>query len=215
MNKRVLVGMSGGIDSSAVCMLLKEQGYDVIGLTMRMWDIPSHFSFAGQEEPNHVLEARELASHLGIEHYTLDVRSEFRAGVVQEFIGEYLRGRTPNPCVMCNLHFKWHYLLDEADRLGCSRVATGHYARIDCENGIYMLREVWMKKRPSLILVETGTRELSRTLFPLGNWTKEEIKQYVLDRGYIRKRSKKRARSALSKRIIVIFRTIFPICRKG
>ena len=192
MNKRVLVGMSGGIDSSAVCMLLEEQGYDVIGLTMRMWDIPSHFSFAGQEEPNHVLEARELASRLGIEHYTLDVRSEFRAGVVQEFIGEYLRGRTPNPCVMCNLHFKWHYLLDEADRLGCSRVATGHYARIDCENGIYMLkRGLDEKKDQSYFLWKLGQRELSRTLFPLGNWTKEEIKQYVLDRGYKEKVEKK------------------------
>lgn len=85
MNKRVLVGMSGGIDSSAVCMLLEEQGYDVIGLTMRMWDIPSHFSFAGQEEPNHVLEARELASRLGIEHYTLGcafgISCRCRAGV--------------------------------------------------------------------------------------------------------------------------------------
>ena len=113
--KKVLVGMSGGIDSSAVCMLLQDQGYEVLGITLRMWDIPSHFSTPGQKEPDHVLEARSLAERLAIPHYTLDVRDEFRKTVVQSFIDEYLRARTPNPCVMCNLYFKWKYMLDEAD----------------------------------------------------------------------------------------------------
>lgn len=126
--KKVLVGMSGGIDSSAVCMLLQDQGYEVLGITLRMWDIPSHFSTPGQKEPDHVLEARSLAERLAIPHYTLDVRDEFRKTVVQSFIDEYLRARTPNPCVMCNLYFKWKYLLDEADRLECDYIATGHYA---------------------------------------------------------------------------------------
>lgn len=98
--QRILVGMSGGVDSSAACMLLQEQGYEVTGLTLRMWDVPSQFSTPGQTEPNHVLEARELATKLGIEHHTLDLRTQFRAQVVQSFIDEYMIGRTPNPCIL-------------------------------------------------------------------------------------------------------------------
>ena len=101
-DKRVLVGMSGGIDSSAVCIMLQEQGYEVVGVTMRTWDVPSHFSTPGQEQPDEVLEAQALAARLGIEHHVADVREEFRQVIVKYFIDEYMRGRTPNPCVMCN-----------------------------------------------------------------------------------------------------------------
>ncbi|MDE6181320.1 MAG: 7-cyano-7-deazaguanine synthase, partial [Phocaeicola sp.] len=100
--KRVLVGMSGGIDSSATCIMLQEQGYEVVGVTMRTWDVPSKFSTPGQEEPDDVLEARELAERLGIEHHVADVREEFKQIIVKHFIDEYMRGRTPNPCVLCN-----------------------------------------------------------------------------------------------------------------
>ena len=171
--KKVLVGMSGGIDSSAVCMLLQDQGYEVLGITLRMWDIPSHFSTPGQKEPDHVLEARSLAERLAIPHYTLDVRDEFRKTVVQSFIDEYLRARTPNPCVMCNLYFKWKYLLDEADRLECDYIATGHYARITQNMNRYILEKgLDPKKDQSYFLWRLGQKELSRTLFPLGNITK-------------------------------------------
>lgn len=191
--ERVLVGMSGGVDSSAVCMLLQEQGYEVVGLTMRMWDTRGQFAETGQTEPSHVLEARRLAEKLGIEHYTLDVREDFRQQVVQNFMDEYLSGRTPNPCVMCNLHFKWRYLLSEADRLHCGKVATGHYARIETSpNGnLYIACGMDEKKDQSYFLWRLGQPELSRTIFPLGELTKDAVKAYVLSKGFEEKAKKK------------------------
>ncbi len=184
--------MSGGIDSSAVCMLLQEQGYEVSGITLRMWDIPSHFSTPGQTEPNHILEARNLAEKIAIPHYTLDVRKEFRETVVQSFIDEYMQARTPNPCVMCNLCFKWQYLLKEANRLGCDFIATGHYARITQNKNSYILEKgIDPKKDQSYFLWRLGQKELARTLFPLGNITKEDIKTYVLKKGFKEKVEKK------------------------
>lgn len=191
--KKVLVGMSGGVDSSAVCMLLQEQGYDVHGLTLRMWDIPSQFSSPGQTEPNHIIEARALAGRLGIPHYTLDVREEFSNTVIRNFIGEYMNARTPNPCVMCNLHLKWNYLMSEAARLGCDYVATGHYATVgEDENGVlYVVKGDDEKKDQSYFLWRLGQSELSRTLFPLGKLKKEAIKEYVLRKGFREKAEKK------------------------
>ncbi len=189
---RVAVGMSGGIDSSAVCMMLQEQGYEVVGVTLRMWDIPSQFKTPEQQQPNHVLEAKELAQRLGIAHYVLDVRDDFKATVVQNFIDEYMRGRTPNPCVMCNLMFKWRYLLDFADEHECHFVATGHYARIELEQGnYYIAKGVDQRKDQSYFLWRLGNRELSRTLYPLGGLTKDAIRAYVLERGYKEKVEKK------------------------
>ena len=118
-DKRVLIGMSGGIDSSAACMILQEQGYEVIGLTMRMWDLPRHFPNEGQTIPQFAIEAKELAEKIGIEHHILDVRDDFKRTVIKSFTDEYLKGNTPNPCVLCNKQFKWHYLLQEANRLNC------------------------------------------------------------------------------------------------
>lgn len=188
---RILVGMSGGVDSSAVCMLLQEQGYEVVGLTMRMWDVATQFA-PGATEPNFVIEARQLAERLGIEHHTLDIRSEFRQTVIQDFIDEYLKGHTPNPCVMCNLFFKWKYLLDTADQLGCEKVATGHYARIVTLNDkLHIAKGLDEKKDQSYFLWRLGQRELSRTLFPLGAMVKEDIKAYVLARGFREKAEKK------------------------
>ncbi len=189
---RVAVGMSGGIDSSAVCMMLQEQGYEVIGVTLRMWDISSQFKTPEQEHPNHVIEAQELAQRLGIPHYALDVRDDFKATVVQNFIDEYMRGRTPNPCVMCNLMFKWRYLLDFADEHKCDFVATGHYARIEQEQDYYYIAKgVDQCKDQSYFLWRLGNRELSRTLYPLGGLTKDTIRAYVLERGYKEKVEKK------------------------
>ncbi len=190
--KRVLIGMSGGIDSSAACLILQEQGYEVVGVTMRMWDLPQHFPHEDQAIPQFALEARELAERIGIEHHILDVREEFRRSVIQSFIDEYLRGNTPNPCVMCNRQFKWHYLLQEANRLGCQWVATGHYARIAQQGEHFLLqRGVDSKKDQSYFLWRLGQDELSRTLFPLGGITKEEIKRYVDGKGFREKVEKK------------------------
>lgn len=195
--ERILVGMSGGVDSSAVCMLLQDEGYEVVGLTLRMWDVPSQFSTPQQEEPNHIIEARELANRLGIEHHTLDIREEFRREVVQDYIDEYMRGRTPNPCVMCNRFFKWKYLLDEANRLQCHRIATGHYARIvDCDGTPMLARGIDPKKDQSYFLWRLTQEQLERTIFPLGNRDKQEIKEYVRQKGFEQKATKKESMEA-------------------
>ncbi len=191
MAKRVLVGMSGGIDSSAVCMMLLDRGYEVIGATMRVHDLPSQF-LDGNQEPNHVLEARALATKLGIEHHTVDLRDEFKDNVIANFVDEYLAGHTPNPCVMCNLFFKWRFLLESAEKYNCDYVATGHYARIEKIGDVYFLKKgIDSKKDQSYFLWRLGQKELSKTLFPLGGMTKEVIKEYVLSKGYEEKVKKK------------------------
>lgn len=190
--QRILVGMSGGVDSSAACMLLQEQGYEVIGLTLRMWDVQYQFSATGQTEPDYILEARELADRLGIEHHTLDLRTLFRSHIIQPFLDEYLQGRTPNPCVLCNHFFKWKYLIEEADRLHCDKIATGHYARIINRNGKSMLAcGIDKQKDQSYFLWRLSEEQLTRTLFPLGEWEKTELKEYVSRKGFAQKARKK------------------------
>ncbi|MGL5787319.1 MAG: tRNA 2-thiouridine(34) synthase MnmA [Bacteroidales bacterium] len=189
--KKVLVGMSGGIDSSAVCMMLQEKRYELIGVTMRMWDAPSKFALYGQEQPDYVIEAKELADKLGFPHHVLDVRDEFKDVVVRDFIEEYLKGRTPNPCVMCNIFFKWKYLQQLADEMGCDYIATGHYAQIVEENGIYFIEQgLDPAKDQSYFLWRLGQKELKRTLFPLGGMTKLEVRDYVFNRGFVEKAKK-------------------------
>ena len=133
-NKRVLVGMSGGIDSTATCLMLQEQGYEIVGVTMRVWG----------DEPQ---DARELAERMGIEHYVADERIPFKETIVKNFIDEYKQGRTPNPCVMCNPLFKFRVLTEWADKLNCAWVATGHYSRLEEKNGdIYIVAEYLAEK---------------------------------------------------------------------
>ena len=127
--------MSGGIDSSATCIMLQEQGYEVVGVTMRTWDVPSRFSTPGQDEPDDVLEARALAERLGIEHHVADVRKEFKQIIVKHFIDEYMQGRTPNPCVLCNPLFKERILCEWADQTNCAHISTGHYCRQEERKG--------------------------------------------------------------------------------
>ncbi len=189
--KRVLVGMSGGVDSSAVCLLLIEQGYQPVGITMRMWDAPSKFAIYNRDEPDYVFEARTLAEKLGFKHHVLDVRSEFRAEVVQNFLDEYMAGRTPNPCVMCNLFFKWKYLLEMAEKHDCQWIATGHYAQIVDVDGLkYIKQGVDTTKDQSYFLWRLGQKELSRTLFPLGGMRKSDVKEYVTRHGFREKAQK-------------------------
>lgn len=136
--KRVLVGMSGGIDSTATCLMLKEQGYEIIGLTMWVWG----------EEP---IEARTLAQQMGIEYHIADERTQFRQIIVQNFIDEYKQGRTPNPCVMCNPLFKFRILTEWADRLGCQYIATGHYTLLEQRNNHVYIVAGEDEKKTSLI----------------------------------------------------------------
>lgn len=128
--KKVLVGMSGGIDSSATCLMLQEQGYEVVGLTMRVW-----------EKDDFIADAKELAQKIGVEHYVVDERVPFKEVVVKNFMDEYRHGRTPNPCVLCNPLFKFRILLEWADKLGCQYIATGHYSKLEERNGqMYIVR---------------------------------------------------------------------------
>ena len=184
-NKRVLVGMSGGVDSTATCLMLLEQGYDVVGVTMRTWDNPVSFSTPGQEEPDYIVEARALADRLGIEHHVADEREDFRRVIVQHFMDEYMQGRTPNPCVMCNPLFKFRVLNEWADRLECAYVATGHYSQLEVVNGCtYIKIGNDEKKDQSYFLWRLGQDVLRRVLFPLGGYTKGEVRDYLKEKGF-------------------------------
>mgnify|MGYP001089309202 FL=1 len=183
--KRVLVGMSGGIDSSATCIMLQEQGYEVVGVTMRTWDVPSHFSTPGQTQPDEVLEAQALASRLGIEHHVADVRKEFRKVIVQYFIDEYMHGRTPNPCVMCNPLFKERILCEWADRTQCAWIATGHYCQLEDRNGYrYIITGDDPTKDQSYFLWKLPQEILRRMMFPLGGMTKAAVREYLAAKGF-------------------------------
>lgn len=184
-DKRVLVGMSGGIDSSAVCIMLQEQGYEVVGVTMRTWDIPSHFSTPGQSQPDEVLEAQALAARLGIEHHVADVRKEFKEVIVKYFIDEYMSGRTPNPCVMCNPLFKERILCEWADRTDCTWIATGHYCQLKDINGArYIVTGDDSTKDQSYFLWKLPQDILKRMMFPLGGMTKTEVRAYLASKGF-------------------------------
>ena len=183
--KRVLVGMSGGIDSSATCIMLQEQGYEVVGVTMRTWDVASQFATPSQEEPNFILEARALAERLGIEHHVADVREEFKQVIVKYFIDEYMQGRTPNPCVMCNPLFKERLLCEWADKTGCAWISTGHYCRLDERDGnLYIVAGDDVTKDQSYFLWRLPQEVLRRFLFPLGNCTKQEVREYLKQKGF-------------------------------
>ncbi len=178
-DKRVLVGMSGGIDSTATCLMLREQGYEVVGLTMWVWG----------DEPT---EARQLARQMGIEHHVADERKAFRQIIVQYFINEYKQGRTPNPCVMCNPLFKFRILTEWADRLGCAHVATGHYSRLEKQNGkLYIATGDDETKDQSYFLWRLSQDVLQRCIFPLGVFTKVQVRDYLRTRGYTLKAESK------------------------
>ena len=182
-NRRVLIGMSGGIDSTAACLMLQEQGYEVVGITMRVFDLTSQLDEQG--EPRFISEAREVASRLGLEHHVADEREGFRDKIVQYFIDEYMQGRTPNPCVMCNPLFKFRVLTEWADHLDCAYIATGHYVQTVCENNhYYIVTGDDPQKDQSYFLWGLGQEVLSRCVFPLGGWKKSDVRRYLIDKGF-------------------------------
>lgn len=182
-NKRVLIGMSGGIDSTAACLMLQEQGYDVVGLTMRVFDVASQLG--GDGEPRFISEAREVAKRLGIEHHVADEREDFRSQIVQYFIDEYMQGRTPNPCVKCNPLFKFRVLTEWADRLDCDCIATGHYVQTVYDNGhYYIVTGDDPQKDQSYFLWSLSQEVLSRCVFPLGGWKKNDVRQFLAGKGF-------------------------------
>lgn len=180
--KKVVVGMSGGVDSSVAAWLLKEQGYEVIGVTMQIWQ---------DEEPEAVEEsggccglravddARRVAWDLGIPYYVMNFKEEFKCNVMDYFVDEYRKGRTPNPCIACNRFVKWESLLKRSLDIGADYIATGHYARIEqLENGRYALKNsVTAAKDQTYALYNLTQYQLSHTLMPVGAYTKDKIRE--------------------------------------
>lgn len=181
MAKRVVVGMSGGVDSSVAAWLLKEQGYDVIGVTMQIWQDEERQLIeenAGCCGLSAVDDARSVADKLGIPYYVLNFKNEFKQCVINPFVEEYLRARTPNPCILCNRYVKWEALLKRSMELGADYIATGHYARVKkLENGRYVVQNsVTAKKDQTYALYSLTQHQLSHTLMPIGDYEKEEIR---------------------------------------
>lgn len=180
--------MSGGIDSTVAAMLLLEQGYELVGVTFRTFDSIKESCLAREKgccSVESIMEAKHMAQTLGFEHHILDFRDTFREHVIANFISEYSRGRTPNPCVLCNSHIKWGELVKAADEYGCDLIATGHYAQIAEHRGHRYLRNaVDTHKDQTYFLWMLTEENLRRTVFPLGGLTKPEVRQIAFDHGF-------------------------------
>ncbi|MBI9033813.1 MAG: tRNA 2-thiouridine(34) synthase MnmA [Bacteroidales bacterium] len=181
MLKRVLLGMSGGIDSSVSAIMLKEQGYEVVGLTLRLWDKIDH----RDDEPEYIQKAKNLAHQLDLKHYVCDVREEFNDKVIRYFLSDYQKGNTPNACAFCNPEIKWGTLLKQATQLNCEFVATGHYVQKEQIGGKWFIKKgVDAIKDQSYFLWNLKQDELQKTIFPLGGFTKKQIRDYAILKGF-------------------------------
>jgi len=188
---KILVAMSGGIDSTVTAILLHEEGYEVVGITMKTWDYAT--SGGSKKETgccslDSINDARQIAVEKQFHHFIVDIREEFGDYVIDNFVEEYLAGRTPNPCVLCNTHIKWEALLKRADQMDCEFIATGHYAQINKnpENGRHFISKgLDENKDQSYVLWGLNEACMARTKFPVGNIRKPEIRNMAREMGYI------------------------------
>lgn len=185
---KILVAMSGGLDSTVAAVMLREEGYEVVGVTMKTWDYQN--SGGSKKETgccslDSINDARTIAVKHGIHHMILDIRDEFGDFVIDNFVEEYLAGRTPNPCVLCNTHIKWEALIKRANMLDCEFIATGHYAQVRHENDRYVISKgLDADKDQSYVLWGLTQESLAKTRFPLGGFRKTDIRQMAIDMGY-------------------------------
>ena len=222
MAKKVVVGMSGGVDSSVAAYLLKKQGYDVIGVTMQIWQDEDEFT----QEKNGgccglsaVDDARRVADRLEIPYYVMNFKQEFKKNVMDYFTAEYLKGRTPNPCIACNRYVKWEALLDRSLAIGADYIATGHYARVEqLPNGRYAIKNsVTAEKDQTYALYNLTQAQLSRTLMPVGDYHKDEIRQIAEEIGLMVAHKKTAWRFVLSRMMIMrdlLIKSVENLCRR-
>ena len=190
MQKKAMIAMSGGVDSSVAAYLMVQDGYDCAGATLKLYDNPQ-CSFPGHRAcctPSDTEDARNVAARLGMLYYVFPMHDEFRHSVIDKFADTYLHGGTPNPCIDCNRFLKFSALLDKARELGCEYIASGHYARReqDPETGRFILKKgLDPTKDQSYVLYAMTQDQLAHTLFPLGGYTKKEIRHIAQEQGFI------------------------------
>lgn len=190
-NKKVMIGMSGGVDSSVAAFLLQKESFEVIGATMKLYN-NEDIDFVSEKtccSLDDVLDAKSVCARLGIRHYTLNMTDDFKKEVIERFISAYQNGFTPNPCIDCNRYMKFSKMLHKAQELDIDYVATGHYARIEKQGDRYILKKaVDLSKDQSYVLYSLTQEQLKVTKFPLGNYTKQQVREIAEENGFVNAR---------------------------